>query len=99
MYSVIEFLWALGREEEPEMARSICDELLDAFCRPGARTYRQAADLLRACGFQKRQATEDLTLWKHARGILLLLPMNLDLKVSFKKLVERSILQVRLLDE
>lgn len=81
------------------MTRSTCEQLLEEYRRPGTRTYRETADLLRACGFQERQTSRGHAIWIGPRGIRLTIPMTRDLKIPYKKLVERSILQLRFLDE
>ena len=81
------------------MTRTICQELLDEFCLRGNRTYREAADLLRSCGFQEDRSAGGKMVWKHARGSRLVLPLDQDLHVTLKKHVERALLELRLLDE
>jgi predicted RNA binding protein YcfA (HicA-like mRNA interferase family) len=82
------------------MTRSTCEELLQEFRRSGARTYREAEDLLRECGFEARLTTPGHVLWKHPRGIRLTLPKkDKDLKVSYKMLVVRNVTAVQLIDE
>ena len=81
------------------MIRSMCEELLEEFRRPGTRSYREAADLLRACGFQERKTSRGHAIWGHVhRGILLTIPMKRELLIIYKKLVERSILELRVQD-
>jgi hypothetical protein len=80
------------------MTRSTCEELLEEFRRPGTRTYRETADLLRACGFEGRETARGHAIWKN-RGIQVTIPMKRDLLIIYKKLVERSILELRFLDE
>ena len=77
------------------MTRSICDELLDEFRRPGKRSYRETADLLRACGFREHQTLNGQALWKHPRGIPLVIPLSSELSISYKKLIERRLLELR----
>jgi len=86
-------------EREDRMTRSTCEQLLEEYRRPGTRTYRETADLLRACGFQERETLRGHAIWSHRRGVLLTVPITRELKVAYKKLVERSILQLRFLDE
>ena len=80
------------------MTRSICDELLNEFRRPGKRIYREAADLLRACGFQEHQILQEQALWKHPRGIAMVVPVNRELSLIYKKLIERMLLSLRFPD-
>lgn len=81
------------------MTRSTCEELLEEFRRPGTRSYREAADLLRTCGFQERETAKGHAIWGHVRkGILLTIPMKRELLIIYKKLVERSILELRFQD-
>ncbi len=81
------------------MTRSMCDQLLQEFRRPGTRTYRETADLLRACGFQERKTAKGHAIWTSRRGTPLTIPVTRELLVKYKKLVERRILELRLLDE
>lgn len=81
------------------MIRSTCEELLEEFRRPGTRSYREAADLLRACGFQGRETARGHAIWVHVhRGILLTIPIKRELLIIYKKLVERSVLELRFHD-
>jgi len=80
------------------MTRSTCEQLLEEYRRPGTRTYRETADLLRACGFQERPTPRGHVIWMSPRGGSLTIPKTRELKIAYKKLVERSILELRLLD-
>lgn len=78
---------------------SRCEELLEEFRRPGTRSYQEAAILLRACGFQERKTSKGHAIWGHVhRGILITIPIKRELLINYKKLVERSILELRLQD-
>ena len=81
------------------MARSACDELLEEFCRPGTRTYRETRELLLACGFEERVTRNQHAVWKGPRGMTLTLTTERFLKDYYKSLVERMIRSLRLLDD
>jgi hypothetical protein len=80
------------------MARSR-DELLEEFCRDGARSYEDAKGLLIAWGFIERMTSKGHSLWiHHSRRSSLTIVMTSKLKPCYKQLIKKKIQELLLED-